>query len=354
MLFRWLADALVTVHAAFVLFVVAGGVAVIRWQHLAWLHAPAAAWGALVEFSGWVCPLTPLENAWRARAGEAGYSGGFVEHYVLRALYPAGLTRANQLVLGACVLIVNAAAYALVYRRWHPRPSRFICSVLIRIGRLLSRPQRARGLSLALRSLDSRAGSTMTRASAPRIPDAAWSPLASGVSMLAIGLVGLASGTLLLFPSLGPSAVMQAHSPSEPNAKPYRVVVGHLGGMASAYLAVAIFGLATAPSVFEMHHLSLARVGASVLGVSLAMLLEIVLHSTHPPAASTTLLIALGSFKLTAHDAATVIAGVLAVTVVGEALRQWRLAQTREAPLGVPTRSPAAAADASRSPATGG
>jgi hypothetical protein len=118
MVFRWLAEGLVIIHAAFVAFVVLGGVAAIRWPRMAWAHIPAAIWGALIEFTGWICPLTPLENAWRTRAGEAGYSGGFVEHYLLHVLYPAGLTRTIQWGLGAAVLVLNVIAYTIVYRRW--------------------------------------------------------------------------------------------------------------------------------------------------------------------------------------------------------------------------------------------
>lgn len=118
MYYRALADALVLVHAAFVLFVVAGGLLVIKWPRAAWLHVPCAAWGVLIEFAGWVCPLTPLENSLRHRAGEAGYTGGFVEHYVLHALYPAGLTPAIRWTLGTLVLVINVAAYAcLILRR---------------------------------------------------------------------------------------------------------------------------------------------------------------------------------------------------------------------------------------------
>jgi hypothetical protein len=118
MLYRWLADGLVTVHAAFVAFVVLGSPAVIRWPRMAWIHIPAAIWGVLIEFTGWICPLTPLENAWRMRAGEAGYSGGFVEHDLLHVLYPPALTRSIQWALGAAVLVLNVLAYAVAYRRW--------------------------------------------------------------------------------------------------------------------------------------------------------------------------------------------------------------------------------------------
>ena len=121
MIYKWLADGLVTLHAAFVVFVVLGGLAVMLWPRLAWVHIPAATWGALIEFSGWICPLTPLENAWRARAGERGYSGGFIDHYIVSALYPAGLTREIQWVLGACVVAINVSAYWVVIRRMRRR-----------------------------------------------------------------------------------------------------------------------------------------------------------------------------------------------------------------------------------------
>ncbi|AEI78837.1 hypothetical protein CNE_1c35440 [Cupriavidus necator N-1] len=113
----WLADLVVIVHGLFILFVVAGGLLVLRWPRVAWLHLPAAAWGVLIEWSGWICPLTPLENTLRQAAGQAGYSGGFVERYLLPLIYPAGLTPAVQLWLGAVVLAVNVAVYVLWWRR---------------------------------------------------------------------------------------------------------------------------------------------------------------------------------------------------------------------------------------------
>lgn len=116
MLFRFLADLVALVHGAFVLFVVLGAILVVKWRWLAWLHVPAAIWGVMIEVGGWVCPLTPLENVLRARAGEAGYGGGFVEHYVFRALYPEGLTRGIQLGLAAFVLVVNVAGYGYIWR----------------------------------------------------------------------------------------------------------------------------------------------------------------------------------------------------------------------------------------------
>jgi hypothetical protein len=119
MSYRLAAVAVLVAHALFVLFVALGGLLVLRWPRLAWLHLPAAAWGALIELAGWICPLTPLENRLRRLGGEAGYEGGFVETYVLAALYPAGLTREVQVVLGLLVLAVNGAVYAvLLRRRW--------------------------------------------------------------------------------------------------------------------------------------------------------------------------------------------------------------------------------------------
>jgi hypothetical protein len=117
MLYRRLADLVLVLHFAFVAFVVLGGLAVLRRPRLAWLHVPVFLWGALIEFAGFVCPLTPLENAFRARGGEAGYAGGFIEHYVTAALYPAGLTREIQLALGAAVLLINGAVYARLLAR---------------------------------------------------------------------------------------------------------------------------------------------------------------------------------------------------------------------------------------------
>jgi hypothetical protein len=112
-----LASLVLAVHGAFVLFVVAGGALVLRWPRVAWAHLPAAAWGAGIELAGGICPLTPLENRLRELAGQAGYDGGFVEHYLLAWLYPDGLTREIQLALGLAVVIVNVAVYATVWMR---------------------------------------------------------------------------------------------------------------------------------------------------------------------------------------------------------------------------------------------
>ncbi len=123
MLFTTLADLVVLAHLGFVVFVVAGGLPVLRWPRLAWLHLPAVAWGALVEFEGWICPLTPLENALRQAGGQAAYTGDFVEHYVVPVLYPEALTRGVQVAIGSAVLIVNGFLYWLVLRRARRRRS---------------------------------------------------------------------------------------------------------------------------------------------------------------------------------------------------------------------------------------
>ena len=121
MIYRALADLVLVVHLGFVLFVVLGGLVVVTWPRLAWLHVPAVIWGVLIEYSGWICPLTPIENSFRVRGGEAGYSGGFIEHYIQTVLYPAGLTRSTQVVLGSAVLILNLTAYGIVVSRMRRR-----------------------------------------------------------------------------------------------------------------------------------------------------------------------------------------------------------------------------------------
>ncbi|HEX5759709.1 MAG TPA: DUF2784 domain-containing protein [Thermoanaerobaculia bacterium] len=115
--YRLAADAVLVVHAGFVLFVVLGGLLVLRWPRAAWAHLPAAAWGAAIEFLGWTCPLTPLENDLRRLGGQAGYPGGFIQHYIVALLYPGGLTPSLQVALGLFVVAVNLAVYFWVWRR---------------------------------------------------------------------------------------------------------------------------------------------------------------------------------------------------------------------------------------------
>jgi hypothetical protein len=115
--YRIAADVVMALHLAFIAFVVAGGFLAWRWRRLAVAHLPAATWGAIVELRGWECPLTPLEDTLRRRAGLAGYEGGFVEHHLVPIVYPPGLTAEVQLVLGGLVIAINALAYVLYWRR---------------------------------------------------------------------------------------------------------------------------------------------------------------------------------------------------------------------------------------------
>lgn len=117
MLYGLLADLVVILHLAFVVFVLFGGLLVLRWRRVAWLHLPAVAWGAAVEFGGWICPLTPLETWLRMQGGQRSYSSDFIDHYVFALLYPADLTREVQIALGAVVLAVNLAIYGWLWRR---------------------------------------------------------------------------------------------------------------------------------------------------------------------------------------------------------------------------------------------
>lgn len=118
----WVAAQVVLVlHLGFVCFVVLGGFLVWRWRWVMFLHIPAALWGALIEFQGWFCPLTPLEQWFRQAAGHAGYTGGFIEHYLPLVLYPSALTREIQMFLGACVFVINIAAYGWLIVRHHRR-----------------------------------------------------------------------------------------------------------------------------------------------------------------------------------------------------------------------------------------
>ena len=122
MAYRAAADAILITHLAFVLFAVLGALLVLRWPRLAWLHIPAVIWAAFVEFNGMICPLTPLEVILRRQAGEAGYAGGFIDHYVVSLLYPEGLTQDTQTILGAIVVVINAVLYivAFMHRRTSP------------------------------------------------------------------------------------------------------------------------------------------------------------------------------------------------------------------------------------------
>ncbi|MDA8163459.1 MAG: DUF2784 domain-containing protein [Desulfobacteraceae bacterium] len=125
-MYRLLADLTLVIHLLFVLFVIFGGLVMLRWPRTAILHLPAALWGAVVELSGWLCPLTPLENYFLEQSGAAGYRTGFIEHYLLPLIYPGKLTREMQVFLGVAVVVVNGLLYGLLLlrlRRKRGRPS---------------------------------------------------------------------------------------------------------------------------------------------------------------------------------------------------------------------------------------
>lgn len=120
MLYSLLADAVLVFHFAFILFVGGGGLLALKWRRVPWIHLPTAAWGVWIELSGRICPLTPLENHLRRLAGEQGYSGGFIEHYLLPVIYPPGLTRDVQLAIAGLVVVLNLVVYGIVWRRSRP------------------------------------------------------------------------------------------------------------------------------------------------------------------------------------------------------------------------------------------
>lgn len=116
MLYQTGAYAVALAHLAFILFVIGGAFAVLKWPRLAWIHIPAAVWGALIEFAGWPCPLTRFENDLLRKAGRAGYDTGFIEHYIFALVYPAGLTRGIEVTIGLFVLVLNVAVYVRAFR----------------------------------------------------------------------------------------------------------------------------------------------------------------------------------------------------------------------------------------------
>jgi uncharacterized protein with PQ loop repeat len=115
MLYQTLATFVAFVHFGFILFVILGGLLVLRWPALKWIHLPAAVWGAVIEIGGFVCPLTKIENAFLRRAGAAGYDGGFIAHHLFSVIYPQGLTRGMEFAIAAFVIAVNAAVYRKVF-----------------------------------------------------------------------------------------------------------------------------------------------------------------------------------------------------------------------------------------------
>ncbi len=118
MFYRIAADLVLALHLGFIAFVVLGGLLILRYRRVAYVHVPAAAWGAFIEITGRICPLTVWENSFRQSAGESGYADSFVEHYLLPVIYPAGLTRSIQFWIAGGVVVVNVVIYAWLLYRW--------------------------------------------------------------------------------------------------------------------------------------------------------------------------------------------------------------------------------------------
>jgi hypothetical protein len=112
-----LADLVVIAHFAFIVFAIAGGLLARRWRRMAWLHLPALGWAAHVTLAGRICPLTPLEQALRQRAGQPSYEGDFVEQYIVPLVYAGDLGRDIQIGLGVLLLAANVIVYTAVWRR---------------------------------------------------------------------------------------------------------------------------------------------------------------------------------------------------------------------------------------------
>jgi len=122
MIYSVIADLLVGLHFVFILFVILGGLLVLKRNWVALLHLPCVVWGVMIEWQGWICPLTPLELHYRELAGDAGYSGGYIEHYLMPLVYPAGLTRTMQMALGSSLLALNLLIYGyLIFSRFNHR-----------------------------------------------------------------------------------------------------------------------------------------------------------------------------------------------------------------------------------------
>lgn len=149
-------------------------------------------------------------------------------------------------------------------------------------------------------------------------------PLAAGVAIVLPGALAVWSHELFLFGSLGPTAALMVREPGHPAADWYNAIAGHSLGMISAFGTVWLLGLSSSPSIFDQHAVSWMRVGAAGISLALAIALESLARVQHPPAASTTLLVALGSFKPTWHDGATILAGVVTVTLAAELLKRLR------------------------------
>ncbi len=162
-----------------------------------------------------------------------------------------------------------------------------------------------------------------TARSAGRVPDLLWVPVVAGILMAVVGVIGVAASQPWLFPSLGPTAYIQAAMPDRPFARLYNTFVGHMVGLAAGFVALAVTNAWSAPNVLTTYDVTLVRVWAVAIALALTMLGSLVLRSLHPPAGATTLLVALGSFQAL-RDAVIVVVGVAILSVVGELFRRIR------------------------------
>lgn len=156
------------------------------------------------------------------------------------------------------------------------------------------------------------------------IPEWIWAPLSAALLTAIVGATGFWAGLPWLFPSLGPTIFLQVHKPEQKSARPYNVVAGHATGILAAVAGVVAVGAGSAPPVLSANELSWPRIWASVIAMGLTLLLQVPLKASHPPAAATALLIALGGFSVTWHDMGVLIAGILIVALLGEGLRRLR------------------------------
>ncbi len=166
----------------------------------------------------------------------------------------------------------------------------------------------------------------------PQIPDILWDPLAAAALLIAIGLLGVLTNEPLLFPSLGPTAFLQAEDPEMRMARFYNTVVGHLIGLGSGVVAVLLLHANQAASAMATGRLAPVRIFASALAIALTIVIGLLLRASHPPAAATTLLVALGGFRFTARTLLVVVAGILLIGVLGEGLRRLRLRKVKKLP----------------------
>ena len=162
-----------------------------------------------------------------------------------------------------------------------------------------------------------------------KIPDGIWAPIMGGILIFVIGVIGLIAGQPWLFPSLGPTAYLQVENPGLKSAHFYNVIVGHYVGIVSGLIGIAIFGLWKTPSVLTSHHLLPAWVGAAAIAIFLTIIINMFLRASHPPAAATTLLVALGAF-ITPTQILALIIGVLLIAIIGETFRRVRISGNKE------------------------